>query len=243
VTLVLAHRGANREAPENTLAAFRRALELGADGVELDLRRTVDDALVVAHDGVNRAGVVTDVTRAAYHAHVPDVPLLDAALDACEGHVVNVEIKNSPGDAGFDPEDRISELLVELLEARGFADQVLVSSFHLPSIDRVHHLAPEVPTGHLVVRGDLDVAIDVAAARGHRAIHPAFTLLTREHVARAHELGLAINVWTVNDRAELAFAFDAGVDAVITDVPGDAISARSERSARGSPAGTGPGAG
>ena len=74
MTLVLAHRGANRYAPENTLAAFARAVELGADGVELDVHRTADGALVVRHDAGTPAGVLAELTLAEIRAGLPEVP-------------------------------------------------------------------------------------------------------------------------------------------------------------------------
>ena len=79
--LVLAHRGANRERPENTLAAFRRAVELGADGVELDVHRTRDDALVVRHDADGPFGILSELTRAEVAAALTDVPTLAEVLD------------------------------------------------------------------------------------------------------------------------------------------------------------------
>ena len=108
--LVLAHRGANRHAPENTVPAVVRALELGADGVEVDVHRTADDALVVRHDAETPVGPVTGLTRAELAVALPEVPVLEAVLDVCRGRLVNVEIK--------DPDPRAVDALVALLEAR-----------------------------------------------------------------------------------------------------------------------------
>src|SRR5688500_4469246 len=98
---IWAHRGASRAKPENTLEAFREAKAQGADGVELDVRRTRDGAMAVRHDATLPDG------RAIHELDVPDlpgfVPLLDAVLDACDGMVVNIEIKNVPVDIDFDP--------------------------------------------------------------------------------------------------------------------------------------------
>src|SRR5439155_14345872 len=103
VTLVVAHRGASRVAPENTLEAFEAALALGADGVELDVHRTADGALVVHHDAaVPGFGVLAAAPLAAIRAARPAVPTLEDALDVCRGHLVNVEVKNLVGDADWD---------------------------------------------------------------------------------------------------------------------------------------------
>ena len=100
---VIAHRGASRRAPENTLAAFRLARELGADMVELDARHTLDRVVVVHHDAFLADGRAIVAQRAvSLPAHVPT---LADALDACAGMHVNVEIKNSPGDPDHDPDD------------------------------------------------------------------------------------------------------------------------------------------
>src|ERR1700748_2973484 len=95
--LVLGHRGASAVEPENTLAAFARARELGADGVELDVRRTAHDVLVVHHDPrVDGLGVIVGSSFAELHAAVPAIPTLAEALDACRGLLVNAEIKCLP---------------------------------------------------------------------------------------------------------------------------------------------------
>ena len=104
MTLVIAHRGASRAERENTIAAFRRAVEMGADGIELDVRRSADDRLVVHHDAALADG---RLIRHTGSADLPDhIPSLAAALDACEGAFVNVEIKNDPSDPDFDPSRR-----------------------------------------------------------------------------------------------------------------------------------------
>jgi len=230
VTLVLAHRGANREAPENTLDAFRRAVALGADGVELDIHRTADDALVVRHDAAIPDGLaLAELRRDDVGRILPEVPDLGEVLDVCSGHLVNVEVKNSPHEADWDPDHRASELLVELLARRDGQDQVLVSSFDLGSVDRVHALAPGLPTALLTGRADPLEALALVEAHGHRALHPFVGMIAGPRAAeltdRAHELGVEVNVWTVNDRDELARLAAVGVDALITDVPAVALAA------------------
>ena len=229
MTLVLAHRGANREAPENTVDAFRRAVALGADGVELDIHRTADGGLVVRHDAATPSGVLAELGRDEIRRAFPEVPDLDEALDVCAGLLVNVEIKNSPLEADWDPDHRAADLLVDLLARRNGRDHVLVSSFDLGSVDRVRALAPHVPTALLTGRMDPREGLGLVEARGHRALHPFVGMIAggraEEIVGRAHEVGVEVNVWTVNDPDELARLAAAGVDALITDVPTVALAA------------------
>jgi len=213
--LVLAHRGANRLSPENTVPAMKEAVDRGADCVELDVHRTADDVLVVRHDAATPIGVLGEVTTADLARALPDVPSLAAVLDVCRGRLVNVEVK--------DPDPRAAEALVDLLAARasGSPDDVLVSSFDLATVDRVRRLAPELPTGFLSLALDPHSALVIAHEHGHAAVHPSvWTLLDVDvatFVTRAHDLEVRVNVWTVNDAAQVERLRDAGVDAVITD--------------------------
>jgi glycerophosphoryl diester phosphodiesterase len=212
-------------APENTLEAFAVALAQGADGVELDVHRTADDVLVVHHDAdAPELGVLAELPFAAIRDARPDIPVLADVLDACAGALVNVEIKNLPGDADYDEHDRAADLVVALLADRGGEDDVLVSSFNLSTVDRIRASAAELPTAFLVMLGiDPLAALDLVAERGHVALHPFRGMLADESagrvVERAAELGLALNVWTVNEPPEIGRLAALGVDAVITDVP------------------------
>jgi glycerophosphoryl diester phosphodiesterase len=229
--LVLGHRGAPHQARENTLAAFAAARAEGADGVELDVHRSADGVLVVHHDAqADGLGVLAEHSWAQIGAALPWVPTLAAVLDECPGLLVNVEIKNSPGDADFDARESVAALVVELLDARGGRDDVLVSSFHLPTIDRVKALAPGVRTGYLTVVEPMPIAAaDVAEAHGHDAIHPFVGVLADgvadDIVLHAHALELDVNVWTVNAADDVVRLAAAGVDAVVTDTPAAARAA------------------
>jgi glycerophosphoryl diester phosphodiesterase len=228
---VLAHRGASRVAPENTLEAFAAAAAQGADGVELDVHRSSDGGLIVHHDAdATGFGVLAEHPLEAIRRARPSIPTLEEALDACAGLHVNVEVKNLPGDADYDPDERVATGVIHLLQVRDHRDDVLVSSFNLASIDRVRELAPDVATGFLTVVGfDPIESATVAHAHGHAAVHPDVRSLVgpvaAATVAHAHELGLAVNVWTVNDTHEIQRLAAAGVDAVITDVPDQALTA------------------
>jgi glycerophosphoryl diester phosphodiesterase len=222
---VLAHRGARRVAPENTVEAFAAAARLGAEGVELDVHSTADGVLVVHHDADARGiGVLAEHPLEAVRTTRPDIPTLEEALEACAGMLVNIEVKNLPGDADYDPADGSAGTLVELLAGRDRSDDVLVSSFNIASADRVRALDATIPTAFLTLVGidPLD-GVEVAHAHGHGAVHPDVRSLKGEAaeatIARAHELGMAVNVWTVNGEAEMRRLAAAGADALITDVP------------------------
>ena len=225
VTLVLAHRGASRMEPENTLAAFGRALELGADGVELDVHRTADAGLVVHHDPVAPGiGRLAELTTAAVRAAAPAVPVLAEALDVCAGRTVNVEIKvpGRAGDRGSGP--ATAEAVVELLQARGVRDTVIVSSFDVAAVDRVVELDAGIPTALLTARTtDLAGTLSLAHDRGHRALNPRAHALAGHRAARLAEraagLGMAVFAWTVNDARQIRRLAAAGLTGVITDVP------------------------
>ena len=170
---VLAHRGANRIAPENTLQAFIAAGALGADGVELDVHRTADGALVVHHNADARGlGVLAERSEAEVRAARPEIPTLEEALEACTAMLVNIEVKNLPGDADYDPAEGVAARSSSS-SGGGRRDDVLVSSFNLESADRVRDLDRSIPTGFLTLVGmDPVDGVDIAHAHGHGAVHP-----------------------------------------------------------------------
>ncbi len=227
--LVLAHRGARREAPENTLEAFAVARLRGADGVELDVHQTTDGALVVHHDAdATGFGVLAEHSLAEVRAALPSVPVLGEVLDACVGMVVNVEIKNSPGDADHDPTCMAADLAVDLLGVRGGVDTVIISSFDLATIDRVRARSDALPTGFLSFGLDPFDVLELARSHGHSSVHPdAWTLgpVAAEVVTRARGFGIDVNTWTVNDPEVVRELASAGIHAVITDAPEVALRA------------------
>jgi glycerophosphoryl diester phosphodiesterase len=209
---VLAHRGASRAAAENTPEAFRLALRLGADGVELDTRRSARGELVVFHDP-EIAG--TPVRRLA----APPVAGLAAALDASAGGIVNVELKTDGDVAGG-----VAAALCAFLRRRGARDRVLASSFDPLALRMVRALRPDIPTALVVgPDGDIDLALYEAMALRHRALHPQHAIVDGALVRRARALGLAIHAWTVNEVDELDRLARLGVDGLITDVPDVAL--------------------
>lgn len=223
--LVIAHRGASADHPENTVAAYRGALEQGADWVELDVRLSADGALVVHHDPLYADG--RSVATSPSDARPAGVPLLAEALDACAGMGVNVEIKNTRGDLGPEPPEwsvDVADAVVEELLSRGGAPGhekgFLVSCFDWETIERVRELAPDVPSAFLV----FDLAADAEAPErtaeaGHVAIHPWDPFVDAAFLERCHRLGLAVNTWTVDDESRMADLARMGVDGIVTNVP------------------------
>lgn len=225
--LVIGHRGASRAHPENTLAAFQGAIDQRADGIELDVRRTAEGALAVSHDDTLADGrVVVELQEVELP---PEVPILARALDVCRPlAIVNIEIKNWPDDKDFDPTEQLATDVVALLEARGELDdgRNLISCFHLPTVDRVHELAPALPTAWLLgLIDDAAALIERTVAHGHVAIHPHHAFVDEDLVARAHDVGLAVNTWTCDEPDRIRWLAGVGVDAVVTNVPDIALEA------------------
>lgn len=221
MTRVIAHRGASAAAPENTIEAFTLARSMGADWVELDARRTKDDQIVVHHDahlGDGRA--IVDLNRSELPAEVCD---LEAALEACAGMSVNIEVKNWPGDVDFDTDDRVGRAVVELVEKRALHSRVLVSCFHQPTLDLIVALDSSVPTAMLGLGppggSEWSAWCGALAEAGHRAVHPWFPVIEPDVVAVIHEAGLEVNVWTVNETEDMRRLVAAGVDGLCTDHP------------------------
>lgn len=225
MTLIIAHRGASVVEPENTVAAFRRAVELGADGIELDVRRTADDRLVVHHDPILPDGrVIRQIRR---HDLPGDVPELDEALDACAGAFVNLEVKNDPSEPDFDPTEWVAHRTVAVLERRGAGLRWLISSFRFETVARCKQLSPALRTAWLVTTLD-DAVVERVVSGGHVAVHPWAGSLTEEQVRRAHAAGLAVNTWTCDDPARIRELVAWGVDGICTNVPDVALRVRSD---------------
>ncbi len=243
---VHAHRGGAGLAPENTLAAFRNAIALGADVLELDLHVSKDGELVVIHDptvsrtttgrGYVHELTVADLKRldAGVHFHPrfagERIPTLGEvlALVATQAppHVrLNIETKYpSPGQYPPPPPD-FEAKVIEQVRAAGLLDRVIVQSFHYPSIRKVKALAPMVRTAAL--RAARDPTFDpVAVVRevGADLWAPQADQVTATVVETLHRAGIPVVPWTVNTPAEMERLLDAGIgrlsgDGIITDYP------------------------
>jgi len=231
--LVLGHRGASAEAPENTLAAFRRAMELGADGFELDVWRCASGEAVVIHDedaartGQTRLRIGRTALSRLRELDVgrwrgelfrrERIPSLPEVLDAFPSAVVNVEMKS-----GHVPDLGLALEVARTIRRHQAEPRVVVSSFSAALLAVFRALAPDVAAGYLLAPGALWQARAAAAVRLLRpaAIHPARQLVTPARMEAWGRAGLRVLVWTVDDPSEVERIAALGVDAVVSNVPG-----------------------
>lgn len=220
--LIIGHRGASADAPENTLAAFELALEQNADGIEFDVQLSADGVPVIIHDDtVDRTsdgtGRVRELTLAELRALRIDgahaIPTLDELFEALGRRaLLNVELKAlGINDGG------LSAAVAERIRQHGVGDNVLVSCFS-PFIVREarRHLPPAVPVAHLRQHRLMRLAHALVPAE---ADHPARSLVDEGMMAWARRRGLRVNVWTVDEPAEARRLAALGVNSLITNRP------------------------
>lgn len=219
--LLIAHRGAPRERPENTLPSFLRALELGADGIELDVHGSRDGVLVVHHDEVPRAiapsgrlagrridSLTFDELQGFAVGGSALIPTLNEVLAVVKGRaLLFIELKV----AG------IEEPVVEAIRASAAPDRCAVHSFDHAVVQRVRELAPEIRRGILFDRALPELAASIRET-GALDVWPQWALVDAALVETVHAAGARVIPWTVN-RTEAARSLAAlGVDAICTDV-------------------------
>ncbi len=219
---VIGHRGWPTRYPDNVLEGIADALEV-ADMVEVDIRVSGDQRLVLSHDPTIGGRVVAETPWSdlagvdlgeGFHPAT-----LDQLLGRFPSSAFNLEVKNSPGEPGFDSEHGPA-LGTAALARPGD----LVSCFYWPSMDAVRVGFPDVATGLLVdVDWDLAAAVDHALANGHVAVIPQWELALRSGPSCqiAAEAGLTVAVWTLNDPSRVGELESIGVTAIITDDPGE----------------------
>lgn len=237
---IYAHRGASGYAPENTLEAFELAVNMGADGVELDVHIAKDGELVVAHDEAvdrvsNGSGLICRMTtaelkRLRFNRTHPEyeratLPTLREVFELLKPTKlrVNVELKNS-----YIIYEGLEEKCLRLADGMGMTDRILYSSFNHHSMLRMKAIDPKIPCGVLYEATMLE-SWNYAHRLGVDAIHPHFSeLQVSGEVAQAHALGLQVNVWTVNDGQDIVNCLRAGADIIIGNYPDRAIRLRDE---------------
>lgn len=214
------------------MEAFELAAQLGADGVELDVQRTADGVLVVCHDETvdrtsNGTGAIADLSFldlrkldfSGGREGFSDVriPTLAEVLDLLDdtGMIVNVELKNS-----INPYPGLAQQVVDLVREQRWDDRVVISSFNHKSLAALARSGCRLPLGILYVE-PLFEPWAYAATVGAKAIHPSGVSLRIDPdcIARCHDEGIAVHVWTINDPDEYAAASDADVDVVISNHP------------------------
>jgi glycerophosphoryl diester phosphodiesterase len=222
---ITAHRGASHVAPENTMAAFRAALEAGTDFVELDVQRTRDGAIIVMHDGdfmrmggdprkvsqVTAAEVATIDIGSRYDAKFSGehAPLLADVIALARGHMkINVELKYNVPDPGLAP------AVIDLLRNENFVDQVVITSLDYGALKQVKSLEPRLKTGHIVTAAVGDVSRTQADFLSLNSAQATPELLRKAHAARKE-----VAVWTVDKPEVMQRMIERGVDNIITNEP------------------------
>ena len=231
--IIFAHRGASNYAPENTLAAFELAARQGAPAIELDAMLSADEAVVVIHDAtVERTtdghGKVRELPLAVlkkldagssfdFAFRGEPIPTLDEVFEAVGGRVyINIELKNYA--APLDPlPARAAEVVRRHRQERG----VLFSSFNPLALRRIRRLLPECPIGLLALPGSAGAWARSWMGRllPYQALHPEVSDATPELIQAAHRRGQQVNVWTVDQEAQIQQLIRQGADGIITNDP------------------------
>jgi glycerophosphoryl diester phosphodiesterase len=214
--LRIGHRGARAYAPENTIKSFEKAIEIGVDAVELDIRKTSDNELVVIHDAdikrtTNGKGLVSELTLKeikSFSADGEKIPTLDETLNFLDKKVkVFIELK----------ETGVEEQVLSIVRSKGLEKNVVIVSFLEDALKKVRELDSDIETGLIYAkhRNPVKAALDLKAnylLALYRFTHSA-------NVQKAHENGLKMVVWTINNPEEVNEYFNKGVDGIASDKP------------------------
>lgn len=231
-TIIIAHRGASSLARENTIESFEKAIEIGVDMIELDVRRTKDQTLIVYHDELMEGKPVKELTYDEISKIAAgrgfSVPTFEEVLKAASGRIkLDVEIK----EAGYEKE------VVELLSRHFTKDQFVITSFYDPCIRRIKDSYPDIKTGLILgiskpehpIRTRISEFFPAQRCREAKAdfLVPHWRLLWFGFLGRAQRDHKPVFVWTVNDQSKIwKMLHDKRIDAIITDKPDLAISLR-----------------
>ena len=213
---VYAHRGASRELRENTMPAFRRALELGADALETDVHATADGVLVASHDpdGARVFGEPRRIAECSWsEVRAWGMPSLEEVVASFPGVPINVDLKVD-----------VAALAVELMQRLNAEEQVTLASFRSSTLRRVRALGYRGPTG--LGRSEVTrlVSLPALAQRGPlapkgSAAQLPLSLARPWVIRRCHALGLRVDYWTVNEPALARSLVALGADGIMTDDP------------------------
>lgn len=191
---------------------------LGVAGVELDVRQTLDGALVVHHDPRIGDLIIAKRQREDLPSYVPS---LEAALEVLKGLTVNVEIKNlrDPREPTYDESGDFARHVIDVLHELDWASSVIISSFDLTTCAQVRSYDIDISVGWLLWQTPLASALTEAHVLGLDAVNPHFSLVTPTTVEVANDLALDVNVWTVNEPEDIRAMAAMGVSSIITDQP------------------------
>ena len=232
--LLIAHRGGSREVPENTMAAFRHAVNLGMKLVELDVQMTSDGELVVIHDDTvdrttNGTGPVGSfkleelkkLDAGSWFAPQyagEQIPTLREVLDLCTSEGVGVVVEIKHPEIYPQLEEKVVALIGEMW-LRG-AENIWCISFDHEAIRRIRKLDPVLPLGYLLPPGTEQFVFPDDTVQAFCPYYQS-PLQHPEQVAQAHEMGKLVLVYTVDEPDEVRALADVGVDGMVTDVPGE----------------------
>ena len=215
--LRIGHRGARAYEPENTLRSFRKALEIGVDAIEFDVRKTLDNHIVVIHDAdvkrtTNGKGLVADLTLKEILALSTEkgekIPTLEEAFELLDSKVkILVELK----EQGYE------EKVLSILCAKKVEKNVIITSFLEPALKKIRELNPEIETGLIYAKhpNPLKSALELKA----NYLLPLYRFTHTANVEKAHQNGLKVLVWTINTKEEAEEYAKKGVDGIATDKP------------------------
>lgn len=213
----IGHRGAKGYAEENTLVSFQKAIELGVDGIELDVHLSSDGKIMVIHDdSIDRTtsdkGFVKDISKAALEKL--GIPSLEAVFDlVAKKCFINVELKT------YETADKVAELIEYYVSEKGWNyEHFIVSSFDWNAIQQVHFLNDKIPIG-VLTNTDLDLAIAFAKFIKAYSIHPFYHMLNADNVAKMQTNNFKVYPWTINEPEDIIFVKSLQVDGIITDFP------------------------
>ncbi len=213
----IGHRGAKGYVAENTLASFQKAIELGVDGIELDVHLSSDEKVMVIHDDlINRTtsqkGFVNQCT--AKELEQLGIPTLRAVFELVNQQCfINVELKT------YDTADKVAELIEEYISEKHWKyENFVISSFDWNALQQVCFLNDKIRIG-ILSNTDLDLAIAFAKFIKAYSIHPYFHLLTAQNVATMQSKNFKVYPWTINEPEDITFVKSLQVDGIITDFP------------------------
>lgn len=237
---VISHRGANRQAPQNTIPAFKKSIEIGVDGFETDIHLTVDGVPVVCHNytidetstgqGEIRQKTLEELRSYDFGLYFHEkfkgttLPTLEEFLALCETadiEIMNIEIK-PPLDGNME----IVRKTIDAVKAHGLFEKLLISSFSADVLVECKNVDPECKTGFLyapnkaffykqMLFGYVSFAKKIKADY----LHPHYFAVTKKYVKDLHKHGIKVNVWTVNKPETVNKMLKCGVDGIITDLP------------------------
>jgi len=221
--LKIGHRGAKGHLAENTLASFQKALDMGADGIELDVHVCATGELVVIHDftvdrTTNGSGEVHKMTLSELKKLRVDgehtIPLLDEVLALVNRKcLVNIEMK------GRHTAKPVSDFVDAYVKSRGYSyNDFIVSSFQREELLIMHEVNKNIPLG-ILTQASVTQAWEWAMEFSAKAIHPHYSLLTESNVKKAQQAGLKVYTWTINDTEDIERIKSYHVDGIISDFP------------------------